>query len=145
MAVLVRPAAQRDAARIADLLDQLGHPATAEEARARLAYWLGDPHSALLVAEVDGGIAGFAALHAVPLIERTARRGRLVAIAVDAAVRGRGVGRALVEAVETAARRLDCHDLEVTSARTRTGAQRFYAALGFEDQCGRTARLLKPL
>ncbi|WP_067832581.1 GNAT family N-acetyltransferase [Actinomadura kijaniata] len=145
MAVLVRPAAHRDAARIAELLDRLGHPATAEEVRARLTYWLGDPHSALLVAEVDGGVAGFAALHASPLIERTARRGRLVAIAVDGDARGRGVGRALMEAVETAARRLDCHDLEAAGARTRTGARRFYTALGFEEQCDRTSHLLKPL
>jgi GNAT superfamily N-acetyltransferase len=64
---------------------------------------------------------------------------------VDAALRGRGVGRALLAAVEREARALGCRDIEITSARDRVGALAFYTALGYEDICGRAARLVKRL
>lgn len=53
----------------------------------------------LVAAEVAGVVAGIAALHAIPLLEHDGCRGRLVALVVDEAYRGHGVGRALVEAL----------------------------------------------
>lgn len=110
-----------------------------------MATWARDPHSALLVACAGDVVAGMAALHAFPLIEYSARRGRLVALVVDSAFRGRGIGRALVAAAEDSARLLGCRDMEITSARYRGAAQELYAGLGYDDVCGRSARFTKML
>ncbi len=145
MTATIRTAGTDDSPRIAALLDQLGYPADAGEVTTRLAHWRDDPNSVLLVAEMDGRVVGVAATHAFPLLEYSARRGRLVALVVDDAVRGQGAGRALVEAAEQSARELGCRDMEVTSSRDRAAAHAFYARLEYEDVCGRAARFLKTL
>jgi hypothetical protein len=52
---------------------------------------------------------------------------------------------ALVEGAEQAARDLGCRDMEITSARARAVAQRFYAQLGHGDVSDRAARFMKLL
>lgn len=84
-------------------------------------------------------------MHAVPLLEHTGRRARLVALVVGQSVSARGVGRALMKAIEEAARDLGCRDVEITSARNRTVAQRFYADLGCDDVSDHAARFMKLL
>ncbi len=69
----VRPAIAEDAARIAGLLTELGYPAGAGEVAERLAYWLPDQASQVLVAERDGVVVGCVSLHAIPYLERTGR------------------------------------------------------------------------
>lgn len=141
----IRPADMSDAPPIATLLSELGYPAGTDDVAVRLGYWLEDAQSRLLVAEVNGHISGVAAMHAIPLLEHTGRRARLVALVVRDALRAQGVGRALVKAAEQAARDLSCRDMEITSARDRAVAQRFYARLGYNDVSGRVARFMKLL
>jgi predicted N-acetyltransferase YhbS len=69
----VRQALPADAARIADLMTQLGYPATSRDITDRLAYWLPDPMSLILVAENGGRVIGCLSLHAIPYLERTGR------------------------------------------------------------------------
>lgn len=149
MSITIRSVTDDDAPQLAVLLGQLGYPATPDEVRARLAYWAADSGGALLAAGPDtvagGALAGVAALHAVPFLEHTGYRGRLVALVVDTAYRGSGVGRALLAAAERRARALGCRDIEITSARDRLVAQGFYARMGYEDVCGRAARFVKRL
>jgi GNAT superfamily N-acetyltransferase len=145
MAITMRPVVAGDAARIAVLLDQLGYPTDAAQVRTRLDDWLADRRSVLIAAEADGLVSGVAALHVMPLLEHDGRRGRLVALVVDDACRGQGLGRMLVAEVEQEARRLGCRDLEVTSSRTRHAAQSFYRGLGYEDVCDTAARFMKAL
>jgi len=145
MAITIGTAAPADSSQLASLLGQLGYPAERNEVENRLEYWLKDPQSALMVAEVADAIAGVAALHVFPLFERAARRGRLVALVVDDAFRGQGIGRKLVEAAENRARSLGSDDMEITSSRERVAAHEFYAALGYDDVCDRAARFMKTL
>lgn len=145
MTTAIRPADLGDAGPIAALLDELGYPTSTDDVAARLRYWLEDMQNRLLVAEVSARVSGVAAVHAIPLLEHTARRGRLVALVVTDACRGQGVGHALVEAAEHAARELGCRDMEITSSRDRAVAQRFYARLGYDDVSGRAARFMKLL
>ena len=72
-------------------------------------------------------------------------------IRVAPASRGRGVGRALFEAVEARALALGCRELKVETQNTNVGACRFYAAMGCElravrdhahPQCPGEAQLL---
>ncbi|MFI0483915.1 GNAT family N-acetyltransferase [Actinomadura sp. 9N215] len=157
MAFAIRPAVAGDSPGITVLLDQLGYPADADDVATRVAHWLDEPNSALLVATADGDeadagagvgagvVAGVAALHALLMLDRSGRRGRLVALVVDDAVRGQGIGRALLEAAERSARDLGCRDMEITSSRRRVAAHAFYTRLGYADICDRSARFVKDL
>lgn len=95
--------------------------------------------------EADDALAGMAAVHAIPYVEHTGWRARLVALVVDREHRARGVGRALIAAAEAEARTLGCLDMEITSARGRAAAHAFYASAGYEDICGRAARFVRQL
>ena len=77
----------------------------------------------VLLAVLDGARAGFASW------DHTDRTAELLAIAVRA--ERRGIGRALVAAVRTRARRAGCSRLVVVTTDENVGAQGFYAALGF--------------
>jgi GNAT superfamily N-acetyltransferase len=143
--ITIRSAEPADTPRIATLLEQLGYPATVAAVRARLDDWSADRRGLVLVADVAGVVAGVAALHAIPLLERDGHRARLVALVVDDAYGGQGLGRALVTAAEREARRLGCRDMEITSSRERDAAHRFYRRAGYADTCGSAARFLKVL
>jgi GNAT superfamily N-acetyltransferase len=145
MDISIRAAARADAPRVAELLGQLGYAATADEARARLAAWAADERSVVIAADAGGVLAGIAAVHAIPLLERAGSRGRLVALVVDEAYRRHGIAALLVESAEAQARLLGCVDMEITSARDRPAAHAFYGSAGYDDACARAARYLKPL
>lgn len=142
----IRIAGPRDASRIAVLLTQLGYPHDRDQAAAQLLRWAADPLGEVLVVEAgDGSAAGFAAVHRIPYFERAGAFARVVALSVDAELRRGGVGRRLMGAVERWAAAHGCVDVEVTSLRSRGAARRFYAALGYEDRCGESARFRRAL
>jgi GNAT superfamily N-acetyltransferase len=141
----IRPASLDDAPAIAELLGQLGYPSAAAEVGVRLANWASAERSRVIGADLDGRLAGVAAVHAIPLLEHSWSRGRLVALVVDEAARGQGIGRALVAAAERQACAFGCRELDITSARDRPAAHRLYSALGYTDASARAARFLKAL
>jgi GNAT superfamily N-acetyltransferase len=99
----------------------------------------------VLVAEVDGSVAGVIAPHAIPYFERPGAFARIVALGVDGERRRGGIGRRLVHAAHQWAAARGCVDAEVTSRLVREDAHRFYAALGYEDQGARSGRLKRTL
>jgi N-acetylglutamate synthase-like GNAT family acetyltransferase len=143
--VTIRSAELTDAPRIAALLTELGYPAGADAVRERLAYWLADQASKVLVADLDGGVAGCISLHAIPYLERTGRWLRIESLVVEAGRRRGGAGRALVDAAEQLARQWGCVLIEVTSKRSRADAHAFYRRLGFTDVCDHAGRFTKEI
>ena len=143
--VTIRSAALSDAPRIAELLTELGYPADADTVRKRLTYWLPDQASRVLVADLDGRVAGCISLHAIPYLERTGRWLRIESLVVEADCRLGGAGRALVDAAELLARQWGCVLIEVTSKRSRTDAHAFYRRLGFTDVCDQAGRFTKEI
>ena len=110
----------------------------AERAPLPVAWWaqrLSDRPDAgdqVIGAFVDGRLVGTAGLRFARR-ERTRHKALLFGLAVDPAVRGRGVGRALVEAVLEAARSApDTRLVQLTVAASNTAARGLYAACGFE-------------
>jgi ribosomal protein S18 acetylase RimI-like enzyme len=125
-----------------------GHPLT-DEVRARLPGALREhPTAVVLIAFVDGSAAGVAVcfgglstFHARPLLN-------IHDLAVIPERRGQGVGRALLEAVETEATRRGCCRLTLEVQEENHRARRVYDRFGFTDFsiAGSTTRFLsKPL
>ncbi|WP_353565044.1 GNAT family N-acetyltransferase [Haloferula sargassicola] len=93
------------------------------------------------VAEVDGQVVGFLSFHTQPCFHAAEMLGRVTAMCVD---RKRcGAGRAMIEVMEAAARKLGCSRVEVTSGEHRAQeAHLFYEAMGYQRT---SVRFVKPL
>lgn len=57
-------------------------------------------------------------------------------LVVDEGCRGRGAGRALMEALEAVARQRGCAYMMLVSGRERQGAHALYRALGYSEEKG---------
>ncbi|MFL5982963.1 MAG: GNAT family N-acetyltransferase [Gaiellaceae bacterium] len=141
MDLTVRDARLEDSPQIARLLDQLGYPTDAAAVVARLER-LAIVGDRIFVADVDGRVAGLAHLQVSPALERDRPSGKIGALVVDEAHRGRGVGRALVQAVEEDARLRGCALLFLTTREWRADAHAFYERVGFEQAGRRYSRTL---
>jgi GNAT superfamily N-acetyltransferase len=130
--VSIRDAQRRDAAPVAALLGDLGYPAGEEQAVERIERIAADPWTWLIVAEVDGEIAGLAGLHVQNLVERDDVGAEVAALVVSPRFRRRGVGQTLMEALEDEARARGSRYLVLNTAHRRSDAHAFYEALGYE-------------
>ncbi|MER5468268.1 GNAT family N-acetyltransferase [Streptomyces sp. NPDC002935] len=82
-----------------------------------------------LVAEQDARVAGYLLALRLPTLFAGGTILELLELTVDAPVRGRGTGSALIRAAQTRAR--EANDIEVTVPTRRAAA--FYQALGFHE------------
>jgi GNAT superfamily N-acetyltransferase len=103
------------------------------------AYWAAfddiaaDPRSRLIVAEVDGQVAGTLQLTLIPGLTRHGMlRGQVEGVRVAAGQRGQGLGRAMLTWAMEEARRAGCGLVQLTSDKRRADAIGFYRSLGFE-------------
>lgn len=110
------------------------HPGPPLDPRYReaLAAIADDPNNALLVAEVEGRVAG---VFHLTIIQYLANRGGRVAqienVVVDPGQRSRGIGEAMMRWAIDEARRRGCFRVQLTSNKARLRAHRFYERLGF--------------
>lgn len=137
----IRDARPEDAEAIARLLGQLGYPAKSASIRSRLERLLivGDR---VVVADLDDNVVGLAQLHVSPTIEHEQPAAKLSALVVDESHRGKGIGRALVEAVEAEARARLCVLLLLTTSARREDAHEFYRRVGMEETGKRFTKVL---
>lgn len=138
---LIRDARPEDAEAIARLLGQLGYPVEPAAIVSRLERLriVGDR---VVVAELDGRVAGLAHLQVSPTIEYDRPAAKIGALVVDELHRGRGIGRALVGAMEAEARARGCALLFLTTAARRKDAHAFYERVGLEETGKRFAKYL---
>ena len=135
--MLIRPSVPDDAAPAAGLLrrsitelcgeDHGGDPAVLarwleNKTPETFAGWLAKPDNLILSAETDGRLLGVGGLR---------RPDEVVLNYVHPHARFEGVSRALMAALEAAAREAGARELRLTSTRT---AHRFYRALGYADR-----------
>lgn len=106
---------------------------TVDEARAQFARLRQYPSYRVFVASADGVFAG---TYALIVLDNLAKRGAKAGVVEDVAVlpefQGRGIGKAMMEHARVECRRAGCYKLTLSSNLKRTGAHRFYDALGFE-------------
>ena len=129
--ISLRSATPEDAERIAALFTDEGYPSGPSDIVDRLARFDSE-HSRVIVAEHDGEVLGFVAVHALPRFEHSDRIIRIMALVVDAGERGRGIGRLLMEEAERLGRDLDAAFAEVTAGHHRPDARRLYEELGYD-------------
>jgi GNAT superfamily N-acetyltransferase len=140
MPISTRRATASDLPRLVELLQQLSLEEPRESPdepldayRRTFARIDADPNQQLLVAESEGRVVGTLV---VVVIANLSHRGQPWAVVenvvVDAAVRGRGVGEALLREAEAIARAAGCFKLSLTSNKRRDDAHRFYGRLGFQ-------------
>jgi GNAT superfamily N-acetyltransferase len=142
-AVTVRAAGEADVEAITALMEQLGYPSTAEQVRARLERSAGEADYHALVAEADGAVVGFVGVIRGWSWTSDERWARVMSMVVNAGVRGRGVGAALLRAAEAWARAQGADSIHLTTATRRAGAHRFYERLGYEATGVRYVRRLE--
>jgi ribosomal protein S18 acetylase RimI-like enzyme len=141
--VTIRDARPADAAALTALIAQLGYPASTQLVRRRITRLAASEADRLIVAEAGGIVVGLACLHASLSVEYDKPAAKLSALVVDERHRRRGIGEALVAALETEARRRDCCLIFLTTAEHREDARQFYRRLGFSETGRRFAKALE--
>jgi GNAT superfamily N-acetyltransferase len=125
----LRPATAADAAAIAPLLTELGYPTAAADVPARLERTVADGGAVLIAIDGDTPL-GVIALTSYQVLHAPGPVGYITALVTAPAARGRGVGRAMVDAAKAWAEARGCVRLAVGSAEHRADAHAFYPRCG---------------
>lgn len=138
--VVFRLAEQRDLGAIIGLLtdDVIGTTREASGPDARHGYKnafeaiRSDPRNSLHVADLAGRVVGCLQLTRMPCLSNQGReRAILESVRVASDLRGQGVGGRFIQYAIDLARAAGCLQVQLTTDRRRTDAQRFYTTLGF--------------
>jgi len=91
------------------------------------------PNQELIVAEQHGRIVGTMQLSYLPGLSFRGRwRGQIEAVRIASAMRGHGLGTAMIEWAVERCRARGCKMVQLTSKRTRLDAHRFYERMGWD-------------
>ena len=136
----IRRAGQPDVAELARLISPLGCPVGPDDVAS---VWEAFTAEGNFVLVVDGGdsLLGAITLHSMIVLHRAQPVGRITSLVVDPSVRGRGLGRALMEAAENALAEMGCGQVEVTSHVRRVEAHDFYRHMAYEQTSYRFAKV----
>ena len=137
----IRDAKPADAARLAELIRELGHDIDEKQVRKNLAA-LKKTGETPLVATLEKKIVGMCGVGRRIVIARPAPLGRITSLIVTKDAQGHGLGRMLVEAAEAWMREEGCQLVEVTSNDRRAEAHAFYRHLGYERTSIRFAKTI---
>jgi GNAT superfamily N-acetyltransferase len=126
----LRDATAGDAAAIATLLSELGHPTSSADVPSRLAAVLNDHGAVLLAVDDADHPLGLISLSRHVTIHAPGPIAYITALVTASVARRRGVGQLLVAAAKAWAAEQGCVRLSVTSAERRADAHAFYPACG---------------
>ena len=134
----VRQATARDAealhALAQELADALGDRRPRPEAvRARLLELLEEPRARVLVAEMGGSVVGAASLWIKPDLAHGDTVVEVPMLVVSKNARRRGVGKLLVEGIQSVAAAENAALIELVATRENAPAREFYNSLGFVE------------
>ncbi|MEV2226486.1 GNAT family N-acetyltransferase [Nocardia vinacea] len=135
---IVRQVSDETLAALGVLLPQLSASASSLT-RERLETVVAEPGTELLIARTEGAITGMLTLitYTIP----TGLRARIEDVVVDHAVRGRGVGKALTATAIDIAGQRGARTVDLTSAPSKTAANKLYQNLGFTPRETTTYRI----
>ncbi len=125
--VSIRPSRPADLEELSDLEKQVF--AINRMSRRSLRWLLGSPSAEILIAEVRAEFAGAA----VVLFRANSRIARLYSLAVVPRLTGRGIGSALIAAVEKAAQSRKCRFVRLEVHEKNHGAIVCYRKAGYQQ------------
>jgi GNAT superfamily N-acetyltransferase len=145
MAISVRRVAIGDAEQLTELLrgiesfdaiEKLTFEDAAAQVEMRIQQCLADDSHLIYVAELsEDKIAGYGSVHWLPYLFMTGREGYVSELFVRVEARSQGVGRRLLETIESEARRRGCQRLSLINLRSRESYQRrFYPKSGWQER-----------
>src|SRR5437867_11196284 len=129
--MIIRQMQPHDVERVANLVTELGYPATAVDIARRFERIDGCDNQILLVADADGEAVAWIHVAAHAYLEHDASA-EILGLVVTDQQRGGGIGTALVGAAESWALRQGCGLLRVRSRVIRERAHAFYERHGFQ-------------
>jgi GNAT superfamily N-acetyltransferase len=127
----IREAAPADAVALAALMGELGYPVAPDILWERIER-MSSPSHITFVAESDGSMAGFVGCSALAIYESDLPTCWIMAMSVTSRFRRRGIGRALLQAVEEWCAERGLRDIRLHSGDARAEAHLFYEACGFD-------------
>lgn len=138
----IREATPADAGEISKLMDELGYPISSEDVEKNLTEY-NAPRGFVWVARKPSTTVGFVSFWTMSYFHAVGMSGRITAMCVRSDYRRSGIGKKLIQQVETCARTLNCEKIEITSGQHRKNeAHRFYQALGYEPASSRFVKKL---
>lgn len=135
---VVRPAAPTDWTAVAGLLFELGrgvaeHIAEDPTHQLQFAGHIRRIEHVTLVAELDGAVVGVIDMEYHQRLGDHRPQARVHDLIVTTAVRGGGIGRALLTRAEALARKRGCFRMALVTAGWRTEAIQFYERQGWQS------------
>jgi len=134
METKVLPARPEDFAAVLVLLGQLwpGREINREAIYKVYLDNLTSPFHKYYVAGNPGGVVGFISVHIITNLWAQGCLLQIEELVVHETLRGKGIGRLLVDQALALGEESGCRSVEVTSAIHRSGAHRFYESCGFK-------------
>lgn len=147
--ISIRPLRPSDITAVMQLHRELGwNPAFHADGstlKQRLEALITEESALLLVAELGDRVVGYIHGEIVTYLLFAGREMLVSELFVMADTRGRGIGRALMNAIETEAVKSKCFRISVLNSRERESYKRgFYPALGYDER-SHTANFTKRL
>lgn len=131
MEYTIRPARLTDADALHRLnREEMGYDYPPEHTAQRLERLLNSATDRIFVADIDGAAAGYVHAQHYELLYADPMK-NIMGIAVSSAHKRRGIGAALLAAVEEWARQDDCAGVRLVSGASRTAAHEFYRRCGY--------------
>jgi GNAT superfamily N-acetyltransferase len=120
------------AAIVAEHAAEQGLTVDRDAAEEAVRHCVNDPAHLMLVAADPQGVAGFITLHWIPFPMLSGTEAYVSDVIVARARRGAGIGRALIEAAEQAARQRGCQRMMLNNrVAAESFVRDFYPKLGF--------------
>jgi predicted N-acetyltransferase YhbS len=137
--ISIRPLRPSDIANVMQLHRELGwNPAFRADGstlKQRLEALITEENALLLVAELNGKVVGYIHGEIVTYLLFAGREMLVSELFVMESTRGRGVGKALLSAIESEAVNQKCFRISVLNSRERESYKRgFYPSLGYEER-----------
>ena len=112
---------------------------------ATLHVFAASAQDCIFVADIEGEVVGYVAIHWVPFPMIQGCEAYISDLLVSPSVRGAGIGRRLLETVESEARERGCARLMLNNRKTAPSfVHRFYPKHGFRER-EEFANFVKPL
>ncbi|MBS1252450.1 MAG: Aminoalkylphosphonate N-acetyltransferase [Anaerolineales bacterium] len=133
----IRLAQAKDAPDVVRLMGQLeafAHGEVGAGLEGRFKYMLTLTHCHLCVAEDDDQVIGLISAAVRPTLWHPGPVAVIDELIVDQTARGQGVGKALINAVVTWARKRGASEIEVSTEKDNEAAQSYYRDRGFDHE-----------